>query len=276
VQPFVDEKKQRLYVHQPQEAFYVSGDVDRLQQAQVNLLVNASRYSPNGGRIDYQIVAEEDEILIAVRDEGEGISPSLMGQIFEPFVQADQAIDRPRGGMGLGLPLVKLIVEAHGGSVAAFSAGQNRGSEFTIRLPRSAPPREAEIAAESIQMRCNKLLLVEDNAAIAKMLQRTLEIKGFEVATASDGREALRIIHSLLPDVAVIDIGLPDMDGYEVARQLRENPAWNGLMLVALTGYGRDSDREKSRRAGFDLHLVKPLDPDELLRAIQQQTAAPR
>jgi len=268
VQPLIDEKQQRLYVHKSAESLHVLGDVGRLQQAQVNLLVNASRYSPPDTRIDYRIDRDGDDAVISVRDQGEGICSSLIGQIFEPFVQADQALDRSRGGMGLGLPLVQLIVEAHGGTVKANSPGRSFGSEFTVRLPLTEPPAKRLIDVAAREMTGKKLLIVEDHPAIAKMLKRTMEIKGFEVVAAENGMEALRIIHEFRPNVAVIDIGLPDMDGYEIARRIRRDPQFDGVMLVALTGYGRDSDHQNSQNAGFDLHLVKPLDPNELLRAI--------
>ena len=208
--------------------------------------------------------------MITVRDEGVGISSALLPDIFEPFVQSEQTFERTHGGMGLGLPLVKAIVEAHDGSVIAHSAGPGRGSEFTIRLPMTEQrPRPKESPGGEIDTDI-KVLLVEDNDGIRRMLARSLQYKGFEVATAADGLSGLREVAEWLPDVAVVDIGLPDVNGYEFARRIRADAQHHSLRLIAVTGYGRDEDRALAKEAGFDLHLVKPLDPQQLMESITQ------
>jgi len=273
VQHRVDAKFQELHVHQPKTPLYVDGDIGRLQQMQVNLLVNASKYTGDEGRIDYRIEADGDEALISVVDTGVGIPDDLMERIFEPFVQAEQTIDRAQGGMGLGLTLVNKVAEAHGGAVAVESEGRSKGSTFTIRIPMTAKRPQRQIESELAEIDGMKLLIVEDNDGVRNMLARTMELKGFDVQVAASGREALDKFASFSPSVAIVDIGLPDLNGYELAREIRQMPEHRQLLLVALTGYGRDQDREKAMAAGFDIHLVKPLDPNELLRAVAEKYA---
>ncbi|MEN1678212.1 MAG: chemotaxis protein CheB [Planctomycetota bacterium] len=270
VQHAVDGKRQELHVHSGGEPIFVEGDVGRLQQMQVNLLVNASKYTAEGGRIDYRTEQEGDEAVISVTDNGEGIAADLIDSIFEPFVQAEQTIDRAQGGMGLGLTLVSKVAEAHGGSVSAQSAGRGRGATFSVRLPltEKRPQRHSGVQAADIDGQ--RLMIVEDNDGVRKMLQRALQLKGFEVHAVANGGEAVDAATRFNPDVAIIDIGLPDINGYDVARQIRQDPAHRQTLLVAVTGYGRDRDRENARSAGFDVHLVKPIDPDALLRAIAE------
>ncbi|MEM6331066.1 MAG: PAS domain-containing protein, partial [Planctomycetota bacterium] len=273
VQHRVDAKRQELHVQQPAAPVYVEGDVGRLQQMQVNLLVNASKYTGAGGRIDYRVVQEGSEAVIAVSDTGEGIAPELMQRIFEPFVQAEQTLDRSQGGMGLGLTLVSKVAEAHGGAVIVDSDGPKRGSTFSIRLPVTSerPRRQADSRLAEIDGM--RLYIVEDNDGVRNMLARTLELKGFCVETAANGREALDAIDAFAPSVAVVDIGLPDLNGYEVAQEIRKRGTHADTLLVALTGYGRQQDRQKALDSGFDIHLVKPLDPNELLRAVAERYA---
>ena len=239
-----------------------------MQQAQVNLLVNASKYSRERQSIWYGLSRDGDNAVIVVRDEGNGISNALLPTIFERFVQADQTLERARGGMGLGLPLVRMIVAAHGGSVYGHSAGPGRGSEFTIRIPLTAKGPTQQPTIESHAATGRKVLLIEDNDGIRRMLARSLELKGFHVTCAVDGREGLECFANVRPDIAVVDIGLPDINGYDLAREVRGRPEFDSVLLVAVTGYGREEDRQKAAVAGFDLHLVKPVDPNELLRSI--------
>lgn len=264
----VEERSQALQVESPTEPVYVEGDVGRLQQAQVNLLVNASKYSSEGRTIWYRIGRDGDNAVISIRDDGEGISPSLLPSIFEPFVQAEQSIERSQGGMGLGLPLVKMIVDSHGGTVHAHSGGPGQGSEFTIRLPLTDLTPKKAARQEALVASGQRLLVIEDNAGIRRMLARSMELKGFEVATAINGRDGLESVREFKPNIAVVDIGLPDINGYELAQQVRADSEHSNVSLIAVTGYGRDEDRRQAFESGFDLHMVKPINPSELMQAI--------
>ncbi len=258
---------QQLELNQPDVPFFVDGDIGRLQQAQVNLLVNASKYSPRGSTIHYSVSRDGGEVVIQVSDSGDGIPPEIADRIFEPFVQAEQTIDRSQGGMGLGLPLVRMIVEAHGGTVAVKSHGKGKGSEFTIRLPLTAAPPANQRTSDFNIPSGTRLLLIEDSDGIRRMLARSLELKGFAVQSAKDGLDGLTRFGEFQPQVAIVDIGLPDIDGFEVARRVRAQFSESAL-LVAVTGYGQDQDRRKALDAGFDMHLVKPIDPMELASTI--------
>ncbi len=271
VQHRIDAKRQELHVQQPAGPLYVDGDVGRLQQMQVNLLVNASKYTGEKGRIDYSIAQDGDDAVISIADNGVGIPSDLVSRIFEPFVQAEQTLDRAQGGMGLGLTLVSKVAEAHGGSVTVESRGHSEGSTFSITLPLTRKRPQQQVQTELAEIEGLKLVIVEDNPGVRSMLARTLELKGFEVASASTGREGIDLITEFSPSVAVIDIGLPDLNGYDVATEVRKLEEYSGTLLVALTGYGRARDHEKAIKAGFDIHLVKPLDPDELLRAVAEK-----
>ena len=268
VQHRIDEKQQELYLNTPESPVYVEGDVGRLQQSQVNLLVNASKYTSEGGTIHYSLSQNEDYAELRVKDNGDGIPPELIDRIFEPFLQSDETLDRSQGGMGLGLTVVQKVMEGHGGTVVALSAGTSQGSEFICRIPltEKRPHRVVELPDTIVEG--TKLLVVEDNDGVRRMLLRAMKLKGFEVQAAAGGEEALELLENFTPEVAVIDIGLPDIDGYELARRIRHQARFRGLMLVALTGYGRERDKRRASEAGFDLHLVKPLDPNELVRAI--------
>lgn len=274
VQHRIDAKGQELHVTRPVGPLYIDGDVGRLQQMQVNLLVNASKYTPENGRIEYCIAQDGDEAVITIADNGVGIPGDLLSRIFEPFVQAEQTLDRAQGGMGLGLTLVSKVAEAHGGTVSAESGAERSGSVFSITLPLTRKRPQQQVQTELAEIEGLKLVIVEDNPSVRSMLSRTLELKGFEVQTASTGREGIELIQKCLPSVAVIDIGLPDLNGYDVATEIRKLPDFKNTLLVALTGYGRARDHEKAMEAGFDIHLVKPLDPDELLRAVAEKYVA--
>lgn len=267
IQHQLEVNNQELELNHPNVPLFVEGDIGRLQQAQVNLLINASKYSPPGSTIRYNIWRDGGEVVITVGDSGDGIPPEIADQIFEPFVQAEQTIDRSQGGMGLGLSLVRMIIEAHEGKVNAESLGKGLGSEFTIRLPlTSAPPSSQK--SHSFQITPGtRLLLIEDSDGIRRMLARSLELKGFKVESASNGLEGLSRFDAFLPQVAIVDIGLPDIDGYELARRVRLKNH-SKVLMVAVTGYGQEEDRRKALDAGFDMHLVKPIDPTELASAI--------
>jgi len=242
----------------------------RLAQVIGNILNNAAKYTEEGGHIWLSASSAGGEVVLRVRDSGVGIQPDLLPRVFDLFTQADRALDRSQGGLGIGLTLVRNLVEMHGGSVEALSAGSGHGSEFVIHLPVALQEKErVEIkvaenfnrTAQSVSLR---ILVVDDNLDSAESLALLLQFGGHDVRMAHEGQAALDTAVAFLPHVVVLDIGLPKMDGYEVARRLRQQPAIMNSSLVALTGYGQDEDRQRSKDAGFDHHLVKPVDPTEL------------
>lgn len=268
VQHRIDEKSQQLYVETPKDPICVLGDAGRLQQAQVNLLVNACKYTPHGGRIQFKSEQQGNQAVITIMDEGIGVSPDLAESIFELFIQSEQALDRSQGGMGLGLPLVKMIATAHGGTVELIDRQDTTGSVFRLTLPITTQSVSTIEPQRPLQFEQARLLLIEDNDAIRTMLAKSLQLKGLEVAAACDGREGIEMLTQMQPEIAVIDIGLPDINGYEITRQIRSMPEGQDLMMIAVTGYGLAEDKQKAVDAGFDAHMVKPVDPDELLTKI--------
>jgi two-component system CheB/CheR fusion protein len=239
----------------------VRGDARRIQHVVVHLLSNAVRYSPPGAHIQLSAHANADSVILKVKDHGRGISPSMLVDIFELFVQDDQGLERSSGGLGIGLTLVRRIVELHGGDVHAYSEGVGRGSEFVVRFPRIAHAVTNDERRESRSAPAQRrVLIVEDQDDSRKMLRMLLESMGHVVVEEADGASAVRTIQREHPDVALIDIGLPVMSGYEVAHHVRENGLLDDVVLVALTGYGRDADIAAARAAGFDAHVTKPAD----------------
>ena len=274
--PLFEQKAQKLTVDVPREGFDVDADPVRLSQVMANLLTNAAKYSGSGAHIAVRATLEGDVVVIAVIDDGMGIAPEQLPRLFETFFQGPRSTDRAEGGLGLGLALVKSLVELHGGSVRANSEGIGRGSAFEVRLARakgdvapSTPPREsaARVAAARSSIR---VLLVDDNTDAAELFGEYLASVGYDVRTAHDGPSALEVAAAFRPMVAILDIGLPVMDGYELATRLRERLGAATPRLIAMTGYGQEEDRENSRRAGFERHLVKPVDAHALLAAIQE------
>ncbi|MBA4066593.1 MAG: chemotaxis protein CheR [Isosphaera sp.] len=261
-----DERRVRLSVARPDGPLPVLGDPARLQQVQVNLLTNAAKYTPDGGEVWYALGAEGGEAVVRVRDSGVGMSADLLARAFDLFVQADDTLDRSGGGMGVGLTLVRAIVELHGGRVTANSDGPGKGSEFVVRLPLAAPaaaPVKAPVRAPR-PAGARRVLVVEDDPDIRESLRAILALDGHEVVTAGDGPAALAVFdRGPPPDVALVDIGIPGMSGYDLARSIRARTD-GPLRLVALTGYGRPGDREAAFAAGFDAHLTKPFHPRDL------------
>ena len=262
-------KHQTLHTNIATKDANVFADPARIRQAQVNLLTNASKYSPNGAEIWYEIELENDEVLVTVRDTGDGIAEDQIDKIFELFLQGERTLARSAGGMGVGLSLTRSVVEAHAGTIVARSGGVGKGSTFIIRLPhtKQAPPQPKPSAPVFSFHNC-KLLLVEDNEDARTMLAKTLRYKGFDVACAGDGRSALDLLATFQPRIALVDIGLPTMNGYEFARAARKTSIGTQTALIALTGYGRDEDQKNAVKAGFDAHLVKPLDSELLYSLI--------
>jgi PAS domain S-box-containing protein len=252
---------------------HCDGDPARLEQILNNLLDNALKYTPAGGRVRVTTDLAGDEAVLRVRDTGKGIDPALLPRVFDFFVQEPQALDRARGGLGLGLGVVRHLVELHGGTVSAHSGGPDQGSEFTVRFKAIAPPAPTggvggPRAGEAGRRR--RVLVVEDNADAREMLRTLLELKGHVVEEAADGPGALAKLQAFRPDVALIDVGLPGMDGYTLARHAREQPGGRDVRLIAVTGYGQAQDRQRALAAGFDRHVTKPVDPVALERLVSE------
>jgi PAS domain S-box-containing protein len=272
MRPTLEAARHKLTLHQNAgEVIKFVGDPIRLSQVLVNLLTNAGKYTPQGGRIDVFVERAGGRIYLRVRDNGIGMSPELVDRAFDLFVQGDRALDRAEGGLGIGLTLVRRIVAMHGGTVSAYSSGPGQGSEFVISLPSPendvAPVQPVRGPAQSLAPR--KILVVDDNVDAAESLSLLLSGSGHEVRVAGEGKRALELAAAEAPDVILLDIGLPGMNGYEVATEMRALPGLARTRLVAMTGYGQESDREAAVRAGFDGFLVKPVAYGELIDTIE-------
>ncbi len=265
----IESAQQELVIHQPAEPIYVDGDSVRLAQVFSNLLNNAAKYTERGGRITVSVNLEASEVVVRVRDTGIGIPREMCDKIFDMFVQIDGSLERSQGGLGIGLSLVRALVELHGGTVRARSDGAGRGSEFVVRLPTldgAAPHERRAIADGSAASSGTKqrVLVVDDNEDSAHTLATILTLRGHEVRIANDGVEAVELAIAFAPDIAFMDIGLPRLNGYEVARRLREHPTGKHTFMVAVTGWGHDEDKRRAFEAGFDHHMVKPIDHAQL------------
>jgi len=281
VMPLIQARRHQLSVHQPPAPALVRGDRKRLVQVLANLLNNAAKYTPEGGALRLGIEVEEDQVCIEVADNGIGMTPELAEHAFELFAQAERSVDRASGGLGLGLPLVRNLVELHGGTVSCASAGLGKGSCFTVCLPRLAQQQTIKSeddadnkAAAAGQPAALRILVVDDNEDAADTLAMLLELSGHEMLVEHGSRQALARALEARPNVCLLDLGLPDMDGAELARQLRARPETADAMLVAVTGYGQEADRARTREAGFDHHLVKPIDLDRLQAVLGDYAAS--
>jgi CheY-like chemotaxis protein len=269
MQPQVALRRQALETELPDEPVYVRGDPTRLAQVVTNLLGNASKYTANAGALKVRVERDADNAVLEVSDNGAGIAAHLVPRVFDLFVQGDRALDRKDGGLGIGLTLVRRLVELHGGTVSAASEGPGQGSTFTVQLPRLVTlPAAAPTGDEAGQTGPLQVLVVDDNDDVAQSIVMLLQILGHRVEVARDGRSALALARATQPDVVVLDLGLPGMNGYEVARALRADARFRDTFLVACTGYGREEDRERVREAGFDEHLVKPVHAGDLTRLL--------
>jgi signal transduction histidine kinase len=273
IRPMIEAKKQTLEVDLCPERLFVCGDRLRLSQVMINLLTNAAKYTQHAGTIWLMVQREGGDVVLQVRDNGTGISPELLTHVFEPFTQEDRAAERAQGGLGIGLALVRKLVQLHHGTVEAHSDGPGKGSEFTVRLPLADPPakRDSLAAPESsdtLPGTSRNILIVDDNYDSAHSLSMLLRLSGHKVETTYDGPGALEQAANHPPDVILLDIGLPGMNGLEVARRIRESERLKHLVLVALTGYGQEEDRQRSQEAGFDAHFVKPVDLRELQKLL--------
>ncbi|MEA3192404.1 MAG: hypothetical protein QOD26_737 [Betaproteobacteria bacterium] len=275
--PAIEAGRHTLELDLAAEEMPVSGDVHRLAQVLSNILNNAARYTPAGGSIAVRARVEGDKAVVRVRDTGRGIEPELIHRIFDMFVQGRAPLQRIGGGLGIGLALARRIAELHGGTVEARSEGVDRGSEFTLSMPLvtgAAPARPQEAPEAKRPAVARRVMVVDDNVDAASMLDMLLRSLGHETRVAHDGPEALRMAQEFRPEVVLLDIGMPGIDGYEVARRLRTQAKQRALRIVAVTGWGQDADRQRSREAGFDLHLVKPVDTTDLLQALNGRNGA--
>ncbi|MBX5460102.1 MAG: response regulator [Steroidobacteraceae bacterium] len=271
IQPLIAEQRHELVVEMADETLEVDGDITRLTQVLGNLLNNAAKYTDPGGTIRVSVRREGTDVEIRVRDNGIGIPRDLLPRLFQLFTQVDAAAHRAQGGLGIGLALVRQLVQMHGGSVTAYSDGPGHGSEFLIRLPLRVRQTRVTMTSSSHPLDGTDatrsglcILLADDNRDALDSLATLLQCDGHEVHTAADGAEALERAAQCRPNVILLDIGMPKLDGYEVARRIRAEPWGKSTVLIALTGWGQDEDRRRSREVGFDTHLVKPLDPDAL------------
>ncbi|MEP7380957.1 MAG: histidine kinase N-terminal domain-containing protein [Gemmatimonadota bacterium] len=278
--PLIDQMQQTLRVDVPDEPIVVDADLTRMAQVFMNLLNNAAKYSEPGGQIEVAVTCDPREVAVSVRDSGIGIAPEQLPLIFDMFSQVEHSIERSRGGLGIGLSLVQRLVEMHGGRIEARSEGVGRGSEFVVHLPRIGNSLSASVDRRTDQRpdaafarAPRRVLVVDDNHDGADTLQMILELAGYETCVAHDGLDALAKVARFRPDVLLLDIGLPRMNGYDVCRRVRESLCGDAMVIIALTGWGQDDDRVRSRDAGFDHHLVKPVDPASLLTLLVSSVA---
>jgi len=274
VQPMIDAQQHTLEVSLPPAPLFVEADLIRLSQIIGNLLTNAAKYSEPGSRIWLEVKRDGGYAAILVRDSGIGIAPEMKAKIFDLFVQGDRSLARSQGGLGIGLTLVKRLVQLHAGSVSVRSAGIGTGSEFVVCLPAlpdsavhaAAPAAAAAAGAHAVR---GRVLVVDDNVDAADSIAMILTLSGYETRCVYDGHAVLEVAREFDPAIVVLDIGLPGMSGYDVARAFRREPRFRSTPLVAVTGYGQEEDRRRSAEAGFDRHLTKPVDPKALLSFLE-------
>ncbi len=273
--PLIDSARHELTTHLPMTPLTVEGDPVRLSQVVSNLLNNAAKYTPEGGRIEITVRREGNDAVIAVRDSGIGISPAMLGRVFEMFTQVERDRHHSQGGLGIGLALSSLLVGLHGGRIEARSEGEGRGSEFLVWLPLRAGSLQAS-SGEGATIETPKIavkvpiLVVDDNRDAASSLGMLLRVLKGDVRTANDGPAALRILETFRPRLILLDLGMPGMDGYEVANRIRRMPQLKETVVIALTGWGQEEDRRRTREAGFDGHLTKPVNLDSLQALLQR------
>jgi CheY-like chemotaxis protein/anti-sigma regulatory factor (Ser/Thr protein kinase) len=260
--PLIQACAHRVEVRTPADPVLVHGDATRLAQAVSNLLNNAAKYTPRGGHIDLAVARDGRDAVVTVTDDGVGIPSPMLSQIFDLFVQVDPSLEKVQGGLGIGLTIVRRLVEMHGGHVEARSAGPGAGSQFVVRLAAAAgaalPARRD--AGNGALARTRRILVVDDNRDSALALAMMLRMMGHEAHTAHDGHQALEMAAVVRPHTVLLDLGMPGLSGYDTCRRMREQPWAKGVVIVALTGWGQEDERRRSREAGFDEHLVKPVD----------------
>jgi CheY-like chemotaxis protein len=275
--PLIEQRGHRLTVRVPRDPLHVNADATRLTQVFANLLNNAAKFTDGGGDILLTIEQHENTAVVSVHDTGVGIPAPMLARVFDMFTQVDRSLERSQGGLGIGLSLVRGLVEMHGGSVVARSAGAGQGSEFVVCLPLvAAKTTKPPTAALPIPSARRRVLVVDDNRDAANSLAMMLDVMGNETRTANDGFAALELGAVYLPDFILLDIGMPMLNGYDTARRIRQEPWGRSVTLVALTGWGQDDDRRRSHEAGFDHHVVKPAEPaalEKLLAGPQMMNA---
>ena len=278
---FIVSRRHELSVSIPSETVRLKADPTRVEQVLSNLLHNAAKYSEPGGHIWLSAEVEGSQVAIHIKDSGIGIDPDLLPRVFDLFTQADRSLDRSQGGLGIGLTLARSLVHLHGGELRAASAGLGQGSEFTVTLPRIIEHRSTQAAdlpieaARSHPTSSRRILLVDDNTDLAAALSGLMRRQGHDVRIAHDGHQAIDVASTFLPEVGLVDIGLPGMTGFEVAQRLRQLPGFDRVVLVAMTGYGQPEDRRRSAEAGFDHHLVKPVPPEQIQKILSEMEVAP-
>jgi CheY-like chemotaxis protein len=272
--PLIDQSGHELSVTLPDEPIWLDGDPARLSQVLMNLLNNAAKYTEPGGQIWLNASRRTTEIEIAITDTGIGIAPEKLANLFDLFYQADRSLERAHGGLGIGLSLVRRFVEMHGGTVTAHSEGLGMGSQFVVRLPVLAePPASASLPTKDLDQgraSSRRILVVDDNHDSAKMLATLLRLTGNEVETAFDGLEALQTGERFGPEVVLLDIGMPRLNGYETCRRIRQQPWGKEALLIAQTGWGQNEDKRRTAEAGFDAHFVKPVSLAALNRLLDK------
>jgi signal transduction histidine kinase/CheY-like chemotaxis protein len=272
--PLIDSARHRLLVELPDETLYVEGDSTRLSQVLQNLLNNAAKYTPPGGQISLRAERDGEFAVIRVRDTGIGIPPAMLDRVFEMFTQVDRSSALAQGGLGIGLALAQQLTQMHGGRIEVTSAGEGRGSEFSVRLPLCPSPEssalEPDRAGSAYHPERRRVLLADDNVDGAESLRLNLEIQGHEVRVAFDGAAALDLADDFRPEIMVLDLGMPKLDGLEVCRRVRAREWGDEVTIIALTGWGQEQDRRRTLEAGFDHHLVKPVEPQALARLISE------
>jgi two-component system, chemotaxis family, CheB/CheR fusion protein len=277
--PILDSKHHAFLLDLPAEAIRLEADPVRLAQVFSNLLINAAKYTDPGGQIQLRATQQEGELMVAIRDNGMGISPDMMPRLFMLFSQAQSALGRAEGGLGVGLSLVRGLIGLHGGSVKAHSEGPGRGSEFIVRIPVGAPLKTPEVEATTdvpVPGAGLKILVVDDSRDAADTCAMLLELSGHHVQTAYTGQRALELAETFRPHVLLLDIGLPDFDGYQLAKKIRTSSWGRGTVLVAVTGWGQEQDRRRAFEAGFDHHLTKPIAADTVESLLQSLSAVPQ
>jgi CheY-like chemotaxis protein/anti-sigma regulatory factor (Ser/Thr protein kinase) len=254
---------------------WVDCDASRLSQVIINLLNNAAKYTDEGGKLRLSLSSDETDAIVRVQDNGVGIPPEMLNEVFDMFAQVNRTLDRSQGGLGIGLSLVRRLTEMHGGTVTAESEGLGLGSVFTVHIPVMAPaelPAESREAPDPEQSKRPglRVLVIDDIPDVADVLKMLLDLEGFETCVAYSGAVALESAREFRPDVVICDIGLPEMDGHEIARRLRRDPELAPATLIAMTGWGAEGEVRRTRESGFDFHLVKPVDANSLLELLSQ------
>jgi len=271
--PHINGAHHALLIHPSDEALHVDADPTRLAQVLSNILTNAAKYTPPGGRIEIRSASDGDDVVVTVSDNGVGIDADAQASVFDMFTQARGSAGRSQGGLGIGLALVRRLVELHGGAVGVSSGGAGAGSSFSVRLPAvdaaAGAPMPSAASREHAPVACRRILVADDNRDAAELLAATLRLQGHIVQVANDGEAALALALSLLPEVAFLDLGMPKKDGFQLAREMRATPRLGQLVLIAVSGWGGEADRTLSRQAGFDEHLTKPIRASDIARALR-------